>query len=49
MADTTVDLQQQLVETKANKTNDVSLTLAIVVNCTRKQRDGTVGTKVAVS
>ena len=50
MADPIIDLRQQLADHGADKDNqNVSLTLAIVADCTRKQRDGTLGTKAVVS
>ena len=45
MADPTADLRQQLADHEADKTQNVSLTLATVEDCRRKQGDGTVGTR----
>ena len=48
MADPTADLRQQLTDHEADKDNEtqnVSLTLATVEDCRRKQGDGTVGTR----
>ena len=53
MADPTADLRQQLADheadKKTNQTQNVSLTLATVEDCRRKQGDGTVGTRAVVS
>ena len=52
MADPTADLRQQLADHEADKDKrdtNVSLTLATVEDCRRKQGDGTVGTRAVVS
>ena len=48
MADPTADLRQ-LADHEADKTQNVSLTLATVEDCRRKQGDGTVGTRAVDS
>ena len=54
MADLIADLRQQLADHEVDKDKymahqNVSLTFVTVVDCRRKQGDGTVGTRAVVS